>query len=162
MDLETFSYTLYETPLSTGIRQLTGLIPALQSVHILSIAVLVGAAMVMELRLAGVLATDEKPGTVVRRHLPWLWSALGVLLLTGMTLVIAEPQRVLGNSIFWWKMSAVLSAFVVTLLLRRPMLKPGFALEQVGWRAAVKPSAWLLLGAWIFAIYCGRWIAYAL
>ncbi len=162
MDIETFSYALYETPLSTGIRQVTWLIPALQSVHILAIAILVGSAIVMELRLAGLMATDETPGTVVRRHLPWLWSALGVLLLTGLTLGIAEPARVLGNSIFWWKMSAVLSAFVVTLLLRRPMLKPGFVLDQFSWRAAVKPSAWLLLGAWIFAIYCGRWIAYAL
>lgn len=162
MDIETFSSALYETPLSTGIRQITWLIPGIQSVHILAIGILVGSALVMELRLAGLLATDENPGTVIRRHLPWLWGALGVLLLTGTTLGIAEPARVLGNSIFWWKMIAVAGAFVVTLLLRRPLLRPDLVLEQAAWRVAIKPSAWLLLGAWIFAIYCGRWIAYAL
>lgn len=162
MDLELLAYNLYDTPLSTGIRMVTWLIPAVQSVHILAIAILVGSAMVMELRLAGVMATDVATRTVVKRHLPWLWSALGVLVLTGGTLMIAEPQRVLGNTVFWWKMTAVFGAFVLTLLFRLPILRPQFQLDHAWWRALVKPTAWLSMAAWIFAIFCGRWIAYAL
>ena len=90
----------YGTPLSTGIRQITWLIPAVQSIHILSIAILVGAAIVMDLRLAGVLATDETPPTVVRRHLQWLWSALFVLLRASNpgTLRRAEGNAAMGDS----------------------------------------------------------------
>lgn len=162
MDLELLAYNLYDTPLSTAIRLVPGLIPGLQSVHLLAIAILLGSAIVMELRLAGVLAADVAQRIVVRRYLPWLLGALGVLLLTGMTLVIAEPQRVLGNTVFWWKMSAVLGAFVLTLLFRYPILREQFQLEQAWWRKMVKPTAWLLLAAWVFVIFCGRWIAYAL
>lgn len=162
MDLELLAYNLYDTPLSTAIRLAPGLIPALQSVHILAIAILVGSAMVMELRLAGVMAVDEAPRAVVRRYLPWLLGALGVLLLTGLALAIAEPQRVLGNTVFWWKMSAVLGAFVLTLLFRYPILRQQFQLEQAWWRQVVKPTAWLMLATWVFVIFCGRWIAYAL
>ena len=76
MNLLEFSKALYATPISTGIRETTGIIPTTQSIHILAIAVVVGSALVMELRLAGMLATDESPQSVVRRYLPWLWAAI--------------------------------------------------------------------------------------
>lgn len=160
MSLETFSDGLYASSISSWLRSVTWLIPSIQSVHIISIAALVGSALVMELRLAGMLATDETPGTVVRRHLPWLWGALAMLVLTGSTMVIAEPQRELLNSMFWYKMTAIAFAFVLTLLFRYPILHPGFRLEHAKWALLVKPAAWASLGAWAFAIYCGRWIAY--
>ncbi|EIZ79361.1 putative membrane protein [Novosphingobium sp. Rr 2-17] len=160
MSLETFSYGLYDTPISVGIRAISWLIPMVQSIHIIAIAVLVGSALVMDLRLAGVLATDESPRTVVRRHLPWLWSALAVLLLTGLVMVTGEPYRELLNTTFWYKMGTVLFAFVLTLLFRYPILHPEFKLEHARWSLLVKPLAWVSLAAWIFVIYCGRWIAY--
>lgn len=162
MDFATIAYNLYDTPLSTGIRAIGWLIPALQSVHILAIAVLIGSALMMDLRLAGVVATDVEPPSVVKRYLPWLWLAVGVLLVTGSTLLIAEPSRVLTNAVFWWKMGALLAAFLLTLLFRYPMLHPQFQIENARWAGLVKPSAWLSLLAWVFAIYCGRWIAYAI
>lgn len=70
MSIETFGNWLYETPISTSIRDITRIIPTVQSIHILAIAIVVGSALVSDLRLAGVLATDETPATVVRRYLP--------------------------------------------------------------------------------------------
>ena len=74
---------LYQTSISANIRHVYWLIPTIQSFHILAIGVLVGAALIMELRLAGVLAKDEPAANVVRRHLPWLYCSLAVLLVTG-------------------------------------------------------------------------------
>lgn len=160
MSLETFSYALYDTGISTWLRAVTWIIPTVQSVHIVAIAALIGSALVMDLRLAGVLATDETPGTVVRRHLPWLWGALVVLVITGLTMVIGEPYRELLNPTFWKKMIAVAFAFVLTLLFRYPILHPDFRLEHAKWAMLVKPAAWASLAAWVYVIYCGRWIAY--
>ncbi|MDF8333739.1 DUF6644 family protein [Novosphingobium cyanobacteriorum] len=156
MFLQTFGEWLYDTPVATGLRETTWVIPAVQSIHILAIAVVIGSALVSELRLAGVIATDEAPGTVVRRYLPWIWRALIVLLLSGTVLIVAEPARTLGNTVFWIKMGLVLGAFVLTLSFRRPLL---VAADGVVSEPA-KAIAWLLLVVWVVVIFCGRFIAY--
>jgi hypothetical protein len=160
MSIETFGDWLYQTPVSTSIREIAWIIPTVQSIHILSIAIVIGSALVSDLRLAGVLATDETPATVVRRYLPWMWSALVVLLSTGLIMVVAEPGRTLGNTIFWIKMGLVLFAFALTLGFRKPLLDPQFQIDHARWRVAVKPAAWTSLAVWVAVIFCGRWIAY--
>lgn len=159
--MEEFVKWLYATPTSSAIRDVAWVIPTVQSIHILAITVLVGAALVSDLRLAGMIATDETPATVVRRYLPWLWIALVVLLLTGALMSIGEPDRVFTNAIFWIKMAVVLFAFVLTLLFRRPLLNRSVQLEHTTWARLVKPMAWISLAAWVCAIFCGRWIAYS-
>lgn len=161
MSVQEFGDWLYETPLSTSLRDITWIIPTVQSIHILAIAIVVGSALVSDLRLAGVLANEETPATVVRRYLPWMWSALVVLLLTGSVMVLAEPSRTITNAVFWTKMGLVLAAFALTLFFRKPLLNPNFRVEHASWWAATKPAAWLSLGAWVAVIFCGRWIAYS-
>jgi hypothetical protein len=153
---------LYATPISVGIRDAAAIIPATQSIHIIAIAVVVGSALMMDLRLAGILATEETPQTVVRRYLPWMWAAIGVLLATGAVLAVGEPQRVIANPVFWTKMLLVLLAFGLTLLFRYPILHPQFQLQHARWAVLARPMAWLSLLIWIAVILCGRWIAYAI
>jgi hypothetical protein len=162
MSLAEFSRTLYETAISTGIREVSWIVPAVQSIHIIAIAAVIGAAIVMDLRLAGVLATDETPQTVVRRHLPWMWSGLAVLLLSGLIMAVGEPDRVLMNQIFWIKMALVLTGFVLTLLFRYPILHPEYQAEHARLAVLVKPMAWASLAIWVTIVFCGRWIAYVL
>lgn len=156
MDIQSFGEWLYETPISTTFRDITWIIPAVQSTHLLAIAVVIGSALVLELRLAGALATDEAAGTVVRRYLPWIWRALVVLLLSGTLLVVAEPARTLGNTIFWTKMALILGAFVLTLAFRRPLLRA----PEGDVAVPAKPIAWMLMLIWVVVIFCGRFIAY--
>ena len=160
MSLETLSRQIYSTPISTTIRDTTWVIPTLQSVHIIAIAVVIGSAVVMDLRLAGVLAVDETPQVIVRRHLPWMWSALAMLLTTGFILGFGEPDRVLMNAVFWAKMALVLTGFTLTLLFRYPILHPDYRIEHARAARLVKPMAWASLAIWVIVIFCGRWIAY--
>ena len=162
MTLQQFSANLYTSPISTGIRETVWIIPTIQSIHIVAIAVVVGSALVTDLRLAGVLASDETPQTVVRRYLPWMWAALALLLATGATLAVGEPNRVLENPVFWTKMGLVVFAFTLTLLFRYPILHREFRLEHARWAALAKPMAWASLLVWIAVIFCGRWIAYVI
>jgi len=162
MTIHDFSTALYASAISTGIRETTGVIPVTQSLHIVAISVVVGSALVTDLRLAGVLATDETPQTVVRRYLPWMWAALLALLATGAILTVAEPNRVLANPLFWTKMALVVLAFILTLLFRYPILHQQVPLEHARWATVAKPMAWASLLIWIAVIFCGRWIAYAI
>jgi hypothetical protein len=162
MSLEAMINWLYDKRVSSLIRDTPGVISTVQSIHICAIAVVIGSALVSDMRLAGLVATDETPHTVIRRYLPWMWAALTVLLITGTIMSIGEPERVLVNPVFWLKMGLVLFAFVLTLLLRKPFLDPEFNLERASWARLAKPMAWTSLAAWIAVIFCGRWIAYVL
>ncbi len=160
MSLEEFSKSLYSTTVSTGLRETAGVIPTIQSLHVVAIAVVVGSILAMELRLAGLLAVDEMPGTLVRRFLPWLLGAVCALAVTGSILVIAEPNRVLSNPFFWSKMALLLSVVAFNLLFRYPLLHPD-ALNRRGYLLS-KSMAWFSILLWIAIISCGRWIAYAI
>ncbi|MEV4782967.1 DUF6644 family protein [Burkholderia sp. LMU1-1-1.1] len=162
MSSETFITWLYESSLSALIRDVFWIVPTVQCIHILAIAVIVGSALVSDLRLAGMLATDEPLAEVVRHYFPWMWRALVVLLLTGLVMGIGEPDRVLTNTTFWLKMALVATAFSLTWLTRRPLLSPDAAGGGARWTRFVKPCAWLSLLLWICVIVCGRWIAYAI
>lgn len=154
---------IYGSPLSTAIRDILWVIPTVQSIHIIAITVLFGSALISDLRLAGVFASDEPLRGIVRRYYPWMRNALIVLLCTGLVMIIAEPDRVLVNSTFWLKMVLVVAAFSLTWLLRRPLLRrPAGNVDSDDAPASVKACAWLSIGLWCVVIICGRWIAYTI
>lgn len=160
MSVAQFAQHLYGTGISTSLREIAWIVPAVQSIHIVAIAAVLGAAIVMDLRLAGVLATDETPHGVVKRHLPWMWGGLALLLASGTLLGWAEPYRVLMNPVFWAKMALVLTGFVLTLLFRYPILHPDYRIEHARAARLIKPMAWASLAIWVIIVFCGRWIAY--
>jgi hypothetical protein len=155
MSIEAFSEWLYATPFATALRETTWAIPNIQAVHILAIAALFGSALVTEMRLAGMVAMDRSVPQVLNRYLPWMRGALVVLLLTGLLLIVAEPGRTLGNTIFWIKMVLVVGAGLVTLRARSILLQSDRATA-----VAAKPIAWLMIVIWCAVIFCGRFIAY--
>ncbi|MEP7004704.1 MAG: DUF6644 family protein [Sphingomonas bacterium] len=160
MSIATFGDWLYATPFSTAIRETTWIIPNVQTIHILAIAVVIGSALATELRFAGVFATDRQPADMLHRYLPWMRRALLVLLLTGLILVVAEPGRTLGNFIFWTKMALVAGASLVTLQARKPLLRESVTPEGGAVVEASRPLAWLMVLIWCAIIFCGRFIAY--
>jgi hypothetical protein len=147
---------LYGTAVSSAIRDTDWIVPTVQAIHICAITVVVGSALVTELRIAGVVAPDESLNVVARRYLPWMWWALGVLVATGLVMVVGEPERVLGNRVFWIKMTLVALGVLLSASLREPLLR---SCEKVP-RQPTKALAWLLLILWVAVIFSGRWIAY--
>ena len=147
---------LYATPVSSAIRDTDWVVPTVQAIHICAITVVVGSALVTELRVAGLVAVDESLNVVARRYLPWMWRALAVLLATGLIMVVGEPERVLGNRVFWIKMALVALGVLLSISLRRPLLR---AAEEAQ-RQPTKVPAWLLMILWVAVIFSGRWIAY--
>lgn len=159
MSIETFGNWLYETPISTSIRDITGLSPRCR------------ASTSWRSRSSSdrrSCPTCDWRGCWRRtRHQPpWCAAtcldvgALVVLLLTGIVMLVAEPGRTLTNTVFWIKMALVLSAFALTMAFRKPLLDPQFRIDHAHWRAAVKPAAQASLAIWIAVVFCGRWIAY--
>lgn len=155
---------LYASPLSAAIRDQLWVVPTVQSIHILAIAAIFGAAVISDLRLAGMLATDEPCRNVVRRYFPWMRNALLVLLFTGLIMAIGEPDRVLVNTTFWLKMALIVVVFTLSWLIRRPLLHPAAARSIDG--PSPPPARPIIAGVsillWCGVIFCGRWIAYTI
>lgn len=157
MSLQGLSDWLYASPLSQTIQSTEWIIPTVQSIHILAISVLFGSAMMMNLRMIGVIAGADARQDLFLRYMPWLWAALAVLVLTGMLMVVGEPERVLGNTVFWAKMGLVALAVCLCAILRK---EAGKAIVPA--RRWVRIVAGVALLIWAVIIFCGRWIAYAI
>jgi len=116
--LSEFSKWLAATSLSHIIQTTKWVIPALQTIHILSVAVVFSSAVLVDLRLWRLLNRDVPLPEVARRFLPTIWPVLLVLLITGSLLIIGEPKRSLLNSAFYLKMALLAVAIVLTAWLQ--------------------------------------------
>ena len=141
--LDRFCSWLEQTPLSQAIQGASWVVPSVQTVHILAIALVMSSILMIDLRLAGVVWRDQPVSRVYGRFRPMVWWALPVLLATGIVMIIGEPARSLANPIFQLKMLLLASAIVVTLLPFRNRL-----------------IAIVSLSLWVGIVFCGRWIAY--
>ncbi len=159
--LDAFCKWLSATHLSLAIQSTDFLIPALQTVHILAIGVVISCALMVNLRLLGLGSTDQTMAVVAGRFLPFLWASLPVLLVTGAFMIIAEPARALENPVFVLKMALLLAAAAITLgcqiALGRNALS-GARAQGNRWVSGFVAVASLLL--WVAIIFAGRWIAY--
>lgn len=160
--LNTLAQWLSDTSLSQLIQNTSWVIPGVQCIHILSIAVVMSSAVMLLLRVLGVVMRDQPTAQVAQRFLPWIWYPLIVLLVTGVILIIGEPGRSLINSVFQLKMALLLAAMACTLTLQRPLRTNAMFWESTaGARLGGKLIAVVSLGLWSGIIFAGRWIAYA-
>ena len=159
--LVAFSKWLAATSLSSTIQTAGWLIPALQTIHILAIAVVFSSAMLVNLRVFRVLQRDVALPDVARRFLPAIWPVLVILLITGSLLIVGEPRRSLLNATFYLKMALLALAVVLTVGLQWSLAAaPQFWDKRLGARVALRLAATLSILAWCGVIFAGRWIAY--
>jgi hypothetical protein len=159
--LSEFSKWLAATPLSHIIQTTKWVIPALQTVHILSVAVVFSSAILVDLRLWRLLDRDLPLPDVARRFLPTIWPVLLVLLITGSLLIIGEPRRSLLNSTFYLKMALLAVAIVLTAWLQWSLSSsPTFWDKNRGRRMAGQFAATISILVWCGILFAGRWIAY--
>jgi hypothetical protein len=159
--VQAFSDWLAATPLSTQIKTVDWIIPTVQTIHILSISIVISAAAMVDLRVLGVLSRGQPLAAVAHRFVPWIWWTLVVLLLSGSTLIVAEPGRSLRNPAFILKMSMLAAVLALTLLFQRGLRHHDrFWESSSGRRIGARLIAAASLVFWIGIVFAGRWIAY--
>jgi hypothetical protein len=158
--LPDFVNWLASTRASAMIQNVTWIIPAVQSIHILTVCVVMSSVLLLNLRLVGVIGGGEPADAFTRRYLPWVWIALGVLLTTGAILIVGEPNRDMNNPTFWNKMILLGIAVTLTLILEQPVLHNATFWEGRVRRPAARVLATAALLCWVGIVLAGRWIAY--
>jgi hypothetical protein len=161
LSLQRLCEWLEATPLSTRIQNVDWIIPSVQTIHILSIAVVASAAAMVYLRVLGTMARGQTLIAVAERFLPWIWWTLVVLLLSGGTLIIGEPRRSLPNPAFLLKMAMLAAALLLTLLFQSGLRRDALFWESsLTRRIASRLIASASLILWAGIVFAGRWIAY--
>ena len=106
--MKQFALWLATTPPSVFIQEHNAwTIPAIQSIHIVGIALVMGSVLMIDLRILGWAWTDQTLRQTTSRFGPWLTGSLWLLLVTGLLMVIGEPVRELVTFSFWLKMALV-------------------------------------------------------
>jgi len=159
--LNGLSKWLAATEVSHAIQTAGWIIPTLQTVHILSVAVVFSSAILVDLRIWRLFERDLPLSDVTRRFLPAIWPALLILLITGSLLIVGEPRRSLLNSTFYLKMALLAFAIMLTAGLQRAVSSsPDFWDRNLTRRMAGRFAATVSILVWCGILFAGRWIAY--
>src|SRR5215470_10442624 len=78
----------------------------IESVHLLALAAIGGAVLVVDLRLLGLGLKNQSVPDVARSAYPWLKGSLFVMLATGIPLFLSEPTKCYYSTPFWVKMAS--------------------------------------------------------
>lgn len=146
------------TPLSMVIQNIFWIIPMVQTVHIISIATVMGSVVMLDFRLLGVIGRSQSIPETAERFLPWVWGAVAVLLASGSILIIGEPGRELQSEVFWAKMILLACVLTLTGVFQYAMRSEGQFWERR--RVAARVTAVVSLMLWCSIVVAGRWIAY--
>ena len=156
-----FSKWLAATEVSHVIQTTTWIIPTLQTVHILCVAAVFSAAILVDLRIWRLIERDEPLPDMARRFLPTIWPVLLILLVTGSLLIVGEPRRSLLNSTFYLKMALLAVAILLTAGLQRSLSSSPNFWDRDRWRRmAGRFAATVSILVWCSILFAGRWIAY--
>ena len=159
--IEGFVNWLQATSLSGTIRTAMWMIPAIQTVHILCIAIVMSSTAMLDLRLLQILHHPHSIGRMAKRFLPWVWGALCILLASGSLLVVAEPERELGSPAFRFKLIMIALVIPLTLALQLTLRRnEDFWSLSPGRRAGARALAVVSFLIWVSILAAGRWIAY--
>jgi hypothetical protein len=152
---------LSATPLSRTLQDVLWVVPASQSVHIIALAVVFSAALMINLRLLGLGAGGRSVSQLVDTLVPWMWRGLDALLLTGAIQTIAEPLRQFVAPLFWAKMLMIVLVTLATAVFARAVRSNARRWDAAATRpAAARGFAVASTLLWLAIIVCGRFIGY--
>jgi putative copper export protein len=156
--MNNFAQWLAQTQVSVAIQSHLWVIPAVQSVHIVAIGIVMGSVFMIDLRIWGFTGRDRTLQQTVRRFAPWLWGALAVLLVTGVVMITGEPVRELMSLSFWLKMFQLAVGIILAVAFQGALRRNED--RDVSKSLAVRVLAVLTLLVWFSIIVLGRLIAY--
>lgn len=126
--------------------------PALEVVHIVGIALLLGNLVLLELRVWGAApALPLQP--LARLALPLVLAGFAACAASGLLMFSTRPAELLANESFVLKLGLLMVAGSNAAWFHAR----GSLVRADGWARALSA---LSLGLWLSVIVCGRWIAY--
>lgn len=154
---ETWLKWIESTYLATTIRQSYWLYPALEIIHILGIALMIGAAFMFDLRLLG-YSKDITVAQLGRHLLGWSQRGFWLILPSGILLFVTNAETLAVNPVFWAKMLLILMGGLNALVFHQIIQKNQERTDPLP--PIFKTTALVSIFVWVSVIICGRLLAY--
>ena len=158
MSLLPFFEWCENTAVGHAIRSSLWLFPVIESFHLLALALIGGAVLVVDLRLFGFGLRRQPVAQLARDAQPWLVGGLVVMVASGILLFTSEAIKCYYSAAFWTKMTFLLPAMVFTFTVRRKVATADETRVGPLWGklvALVSVTLWSVVGA------AGRWIGFS-
>jgi len=148
------------TALGLAMRKSIWLYPAVETVHIIGLALLVGSIAVLDLRLMG-LSRSLPVRKLARHTLPWTIGSFALILPSGLMMFAAHATDFIASPVFALKMGLIFAAIINAAVFHTSVFRSAAAWDvDVMPPAAARASAALSLLLWLTVIACGRLLAY--
>jgi hypothetical protein len=158
MDLLPFFQWVAATPVSQAISTSRWAFAVIESVHLLALAVIGGAVLIVDLRLLGLGLRDQSIERVARDAQPWLIGSLIVMLVSGVLLFTSEPIKCYYSIPFRVKMLCLALGMIFAFTVRRKVALAGEGRVRPIW---LKLVALVSLALWFGVGAGGRWIGFS-
>jgi hypothetical protein len=120
--------------------------------HYLGFFVLVGTTAVVDLRILGVAAWNQKLAPLARLLFPFAWTGLGLVIASGFIMFAGQATTFYPTAVFRIKMGMVLLALAFGVIVQRKL--PGWD-RAPSVPAVAKWLAFVSLALWIATILAG-------
>ena len=143
------------TTIGTVVRESLWMFPLIQCIHLLSLALLGGVLLAVDLRLLGLGLRTQPAAALARQLRPWLIGALATIIGTGIPMFLSEAIKCYFSPPFFYKMGFLAMATLFTFTVRQRVLNaaPGPPMVE-------KFTAMASMALWLGVGFSGRWIAF--
>ncbi|MFN0217862.1 MAG: DUF6644 family protein [Hyphomicrobium sp.] len=148
-----------QSALATFIGQSAWAYPALETLHVLGLALVFAPILIFDLRVLG-FNGDMDLDRLHRALLPWVWTGFATNVTSGALLFISDAAEFARNPAFQVKLALILLAGINALAFQK-RLYPGLLGDdraRLGRGARLSATASIVL--WLAIIAAGRMMAY--
>jgi hypothetical protein len=131
------------------VRDSRWIFPAIEAVHIVALALLFGAILMLNLRLMGLILTNKPMSQLARDLSPWVLCSLIIILATGTLLFASEALKAYASVPFQVKIVLLFAAMLFHYSVFSKVTKSDFADVHKVWSklaAVVSILLWLGVG----------------
>jgi len=161
MSEEALLQWLQDSAIAQAIRAGEWWFPAIETLHVLSLATVFGSILVVDLRLLGLSARATALSRLTRETLPYTWIAFGMAALSGSLMFISKAPVYFHNLQFQLKFLCLLLAGINMLVFHAGVYR---RISQ--WDLTLPPPAAarlagaLSIALWLGIITLGRWVGF--
>jgi hypothetical protein len=153
---------LEEMPLAQAIRESDWMFPTFESIHVVTIALVIGSIMILDLRLMGLASRNAPVSALARAILPWTWGFFVIAAIAGLLMFQSNAVEYFHNLAFRIKMIAMVLAGV-----NMAVFHVAFYPKVAEWDVGAPPLAAKIAGAtslacWLVVLAAGRVIGFTI
>ena len=134
------------------------LFPVIESIHLLSLAMLGGSILLVDCRLLGLGLTDRAVSELARDARPWMIAGLIAMVMTGIPLFLSEPIKCYYSTAFWIKMTTLPIALAFAFTVRTRVTRADSVRNTTRRQQLVGA---LSIALWFTVAAAGRWIGFS-